>query len=197
MNRRDFIKVAVPVAAIPAIAITCKYEDDEKGPEKESKCDWPYRVYCYERGQGEWTFSQNIRGSFAHQREYMTFDEENDLTWNGYAGWMNDGVLHFQTFDDATNFVDMHVRAKDDINLIDSIYDIYYRNVYHYDKSLPQGAPPTEYHIAHYWFNGDTGRQIHWEIDDVAELKDRYNRSHLVNTQTGERLTDWNKVEAG
>ena len=64
MNRRQFIKAAVPVVAIPAIAITCKYEDDEKGPEKESKNAWPYRVYCYEREQGEWTFSKNIRGSF-------------------------------------------------------------------------------------------------------------------------------------
>ena len=198
MNRRQFIKAAVPAAAIPAIAITCKYEDDEKGPEIESKNgDWPYRVYCYERGQGEWTFSANIRGSFDYQREYMTFEEENDLTWNPHyaTGWMDGGVLHFQTFDDAADFVEMHVRAKDDINLIDSIYDIYYRNVYHYDKSLPQGAPPTEYHIAHYWFNGDTGRQIHWEVDEIAELKDKEGRAFLVNAQTGERLTDWSKVE--
>jgi hypothetical protein len=202
MNRREFIKASIPVVAIPAIAITCKYEDDEKGPEKGSthdptkgeqgKCDWPYRVYCYERGQGEWTFSKNIRGSFAHQREYMTFEED---TPSRYAGWMDGGVLHFQTFDEAADFVEMHVRAKDDINLIDSIYDIYYRNVYHYDKSLPQGAPPTEYHIAHYWFNGDTGRQIHWEVDEIAELKDKEGKAYLVNAQTGERLTDWSKVE--
>ena len=193
MDRRQFIKAAIPAAAIPAIAITCKYEDDEKGPEKESKCDWPYRVYCYEREQGEWTFSHNTRGSFASEREYMAFDEHDG---RAYAGWMDGGVLHFQTFDGAADFVDMHVRTKDDINLIDSIYDIYYRNVYHYEKSLPQGAPPTEYHIAHYWFNGDTGRQIHWEVDDVAELKDKHDRSYLVNTQTGERITYWNKVES-
>ena len=193
MNRRDFIKASIPAAVIPAIAITCKYEDDEKGPEKESKnCDWPYRVYCYEREQGEWTFSKNIRGSFAHQREYMTFEED---TPSRYSGWMDGGVLHFQTFDEAADFVEMHVRAKDDINLIDSIYDIYYRNVYHYDKGLPQGARPTEYHIAHYWFNGDTGRQIHWEVDDIAELKDKEGKAFLVNAQTGERLTDWSKVE--
>ena len=159
MNRRQFIKAAVPAAAIPAIAITCKYEDDEKGPEKESKNhDWPYRVYCYEREQGEWTFSRNIRGSFAHQREYMTFEEEDPLTWNGYAGWMDGGILHFKTLDDATDFVDMHVRAKDDINLIDSIYDIYYKEPdYEHENS--------EIQVAHYWFNGDTGRQIHWVAD--------------------------------
>jgi hypothetical protein len=103
---------------------------------------------------------------------------------------MDGGVLHFQTFDDAADFVEMHVRAKDDINLIDSIYDIYYKDVNNqlYTQS-------TEFHIAHYWFNGDTGRQIHWEIDDLAEHKDKKGGSFLVNTQTGERLTDWSKVE--
>ena len=34
MNRRDFIKSAGVAAALPAITLTCKYEDDEKGPEK-------------------------------------------------------------------------------------------------------------------------------------------------------------------
>ena len=192
MNRRQFIKASIPAVAIPAIAITCKYEDDEKGPEKESKSDWPYRVYCYERGQGEWTFSKNVRGSFTPEREYMTFEDEQ--MWP-YAGWMNGGVLHFLTFDDAADFVESHVRAKDDTNLIDSIYDIYYRNVYYHDENLPQGAEPTEYHIAHYWFNGDTGRQIHWEIGEVAEIKDKRGKAVLVNTQTGERLTAWNRVE--
>ena len=174
MNRRDFIKASIPAVALPAIAITCKYEDDEKGPQKESRerplshgCDWPYRVYCYEREQGEWTFSKNVRGSFAPQREYMTFEDEQ--MWP-YAGWMDGGVLHFQTFDDATDFVDCHVRAKEDINLVDSIYDIYYGNVYHYEET------PTEIHVAHYWFNGDTGNQIHWENSDF--------------------MTDWTKVES-
>jgi|TARA_Y100000310_G_scaffold210835_1_gene211478 hypothetical protein len=156
MNRRQFIKASIPAAVIPAIAITCKYEDDEKGPEKESKnCDWPYRVYCYEREQGEWTFSKNIRGSFAHQREYMTFEEEEP---NGYLGFMYDGILHFQSLEDACDFVDMHVRTKDDINLIDSIYDVYYTNVY-------VGDDKTEIHVAHYWFNRDTGNQIHWTAE--------------------------------
>jgi hypothetical protein len=164
MNRRQFIKASVPVVAIPAIAITCKYEDDEKGPERESSKTsegwkrWDYRVYCYEREQGEWLFSENTRGSFAHQREYMTFDEENDLTWNGYAGWMDGGKLHFATFDDATNFVDTHVRAKEDINLIDSIYDIYFIS-----RKDPEREAETK--VAHYWFNGDTGRTIMWEQD--------------------------------
>ena len=165
MNRREFIKASIPAAVIPAIAITCKYEDDEKGPEKESSSwkRWDYRVYCYERGQGEWTFSQNNRGSFAYQREYMTFDEENDLTWNGYAGWMDGGKLHFSSFDDASDFVDMHVRAKDETNLIDSIYDIYFisRDTIR-DQYGVEDVEEREIHVAHYWFNGDTGSQIHW-----------------------------------
>jgi len=171
MNRRQFIKASIPVIAIPAIAITCKYEDDEKGPEKESMWKrWDYRVYCYERGQGEWTFSQNIKGSFDYQREYMTFDEENDLTWNGYAGWMDQGKLHFSGFDDAVNFVDTHTRAKDDTNLIDSIYDIYF-------ISRKDPEREVEIKVAHYWFNGDTGRTIVWE-------QDRFN-------------ADFDKVESG
>ena len=174
MNRREFIKTAVPAVAIPAIAITCKYEDDEKGAQTGTTpppewLRWDYRVYCYERQQGEWTFSQNIKGSFAYQREYMTFDEENDLTWNGYAGWMDGGKLHFSSFDDATNFVDTHVRAKDDTNLIDSIYDIYFikrtLDVADGADTIEEVWKETEIKVAHYWFNGDTGRQIHWVAD--------------------------------
>ena len=164
MNRRQFLKASVPAVALPAIAITCKYEDDEKGPEKKSKLDWDYRVYCYERGQGEWTFSQNIRGSFAYQREYMTFEE--DQGWP-YAGWMDQGKLHFASFDDATDFVDCHVRTKDDTNLIDSIYDIYYLK-FPSEEDQKKRRYPNEKHIAHYWFNGDTGRQIDWSIEKPA-----------------------------
>ena len=176
MNRRSFIKSATALTTLPAIAITCKYEDDEKGPEKEATLKrWDYRVYCYEREQGEWTFSQNIKGSFAYQREYMTFDEENDLTWNGYAGWMDGGKLHFASFDDATDFVDCHVRVKDDTNLIDSIYDVYF-------VSRKDPEREVEIKVAHYWFNGDTGRTVMWE-------QDGFNRA------TGEGLTDWSKVD--
>ena len=164
MNRRDFIKASIPAAALPAIAITCKYEDDEKGPEKESSGKrWDYRVYCYERKQGEWIFSENIRGSFAPEREYMTFEEDKGAP---YAGWMDQGKLHFASFDDATDFVDMHVRAKDDTNLIDSIYDVYYvkRSV---ERVKGEDIyPETEIKVAHYWFNGDTGRQIHWVAEE-------------------------------
>ena len=165
MNRRDFIKVTAPVVVIPAIAITCKYEDDEKGPTKES-VNWGYRVYCYERGQGEWTFSNNIRGSFAPQREYMTFKEEDSFK---YCGWMDQGKLHFSCFDDAVTFVDCHVRTKDDTNLIDSIYDVYFvrkgLRVHDDAEQVVRIEPDTEIKVAHYWFNGDTGRTVMWEQD--------------------------------
>jgi len=167
MNRRDFLK-AVPLAAsIPAISITCRYEDDEKGPEKESSSgvNWDYRVYCYERGQGEWTFSQNIRGSFAYQREYITCEEEK---YTPYAGWMHEGKLHFSSLGEAQDFVGMHVKAKDDTNLIDSIYDIYYISrgePYHLGVGEEAQYPEKEIKVAQYWFNGDTGRQINWVAD--------------------------------
>ena len=177
MNRRDFLK-AVPLAvSIPAISITCRYEDDEKGPEKESSngVNWDYRVYCYERGQGEWTFSQNTRGSFAYQREYA-LEEDNSSV---YAGWMDEGKLHFVTLEEAQDFVEMHVRAKDDTNLIDSIYDIYYvkRDVERVEiaDTVEDIYKETEIQVAHYWFNGDTGRQINW----VAKKP----------------YTDWSKLE--
>ena len=186
MNRRQFIKASIPAVALPAIAITCKYEDDEKGPERESSKTsegwkrWDYRVYCYERGQGEWTFSKNIRGSFAYQREYVSFGEEGQMNIgmsNRYSGWMDQGKLHFSTLDDAQTFVDCHVRAKDDTNLIDSIYDIYYisRDTIR-DQRGVEDVMEREIHVAHYWFNGDTGGQIRW---------------------VGEKpYTNWNNVES-
>mgnify|MGYP003132868332 CR=1 FL=1 len=165
MNRRDFIKKASIMGALTTWTVTCKYEEKEhdpkgeKGEVGEAGYNWDYRVYCYERGQGEWTFSQNIRGSFAYQREYMTFEEDEGAP---YAGWMDGGKLHFVTLEEAQDFVEMHVRAKDDTNLIDSIYDIYYvkRSV---ERVKGEDIyPETEIKVAHYWFNGDTGRQIEW-----------------------------------
>ena len=160
MNRRDFIKSASLAATIPAIAITCKYEDDEKGEEAfndiphENYYRWDYRVYCYERGQGEWTFSQNIRGSFAPEREYVSFDED-----AAFCGFMDHGKLHFATLEESQDFIEMHVKTKDDTNLVDSIYDIYYVD---WDNLEYESCQPTEIKVAHYWFNGDTGRQISW-----------------------------------
>ena len=181
MNRRNFIKAAGASTALATWTVTCKYEEKEHDPKGEKGevgetgwKRWDYRVYCYERQQGEWCFSKNIRGSFAHQREYMTF--EDDQMWP-YAGWMDGGKLHFSSLDDASNFVDCHVRTKDDINLVDSIYDIYFisRDTIR-DQYGVEDVEEREIHVAHYWFNGDTGSQINW----VAEKP----------------YTDWNKVES-
>ena len=181
MNRRDFIKKASVMGALTTWTVTCQYEEKEQDPKGEkgetgkTGYNWDYRVYCYERQQGEWIFSQNTRGSFSYQREYM-LEEDNP---SPYAGWMDGGKLHFVTLEEAQDFVDCHVRAKDDANLIDHIYDIYYVSR---KPDIAEGAngteevlKETEIKVAHYWFNGDTGRQIHW----VSEKP----------------YTDWTKVE--
>jgi hypothetical protein len=167
MNRRDFIKTTGVIAA--AGPLTTSLSEGRQTGTTLPPLSWDYRVYCYEREQGEWVFSQNIRGSFAHQREYMTFEEDEGCP---YAGWMDHGKLHFVTLEEATDFVDMHVRTKDDANIIDSIYDIYYINRY------DEGEGGVEIQVAHYWFNGNTGRQIQW-----------------IN-QEGPPYTDYTKIEA-
>lgn len=164
------------MGALTTWTVTCQYEEkdhDPKGDEGktgEVGYRWDYRVYCYEREQGEWVFSQNTKGSFDYQREYMT-EREEDQGWP-YAGWMDQGKLHFVTLEEAQDFVDTHVRAKDDTNLIDSIYDIYYVD---WDNLEYESCQPTEIKVAHYWFNGDTGRQITWVADKP--------------------YTDWSKVD--
>ena len=75
---------------------------------------------------------------------------------------MDGGKLHFVTVQEAQDFIDDHVRVKDDTNLIDSIYDIYYVDRYHERVGEEDVYREKELQVAHYWFNGDTGRQIHW-----------------------------------
>jgi len=161
MNRRKFIKSA---AILPVALSSCK-EDTASIPPvakdvlKSKGVRWEYIVYCYEREQGEWMFNQNTRGSFDYQREYMTFEE--DEGWP-YAGWMDGGKLHFVTIEEAADFVEMHVRVKDDEGIKDSIYDIY-----HLDLDDPRlidrpDLKPEEIQVAHYWYDGDTGRQVTW-----------------------------------
>ena len=169
MNRRNFIKSAGLSTALATWTVTCKYEEKdhdpkgEKGETGETGYNWDYRVYCYEREQGEWIFTQNTRGSFAYQREYM-LEEDNP---SPYAGWMDGGKLHFVTLEEAQDFVEMHVRAKDDTNLIDHIYDIYYVSRELDEKEVGSGEyKETDIKVAHYWFNGDTGRQIHWVAEE-------------------------------
>lgn len=157
MNRRDFIKTTG--AAVAASSLPSPAEESQgelTGTTINPHRMWSYRVYCYERGQGEWTFNTNSTGSFAYQREYMTLEEEKE---SSYYGFMDGGKLHFASIEEAQNFIDAHARAKDDTKIIDSIYDIYYVDYDNLDYELCQ---PTEIQVANYWFNGDTGRQISW-----------------------------------
>ena len=66
MNRRDFIKTTSVVAASATIPLSSIGEESigtlTGTTNPPTSCNWPYRVYCYEREQGEWVFSQNIRG---------------------------------------------------------------------------------------------------------------------------------------
>ena len=163
------------MGALTTWTVTCQYEEKDHDPKgEEGKTGevgyrWDYRVYCYEREQGEWVFSQNIKGSFAPEREYVALEEEQTLP---YDGWMDQGKLHFATLQEAQDFISVHARAKDNTNLSDSIYDIYYVDV---DNLEYESCQPLEIQVAHYWFNGDTGRQIDW----VAEKP----------------YTNWNKAE--
>ena len=157
MNRRDFIKTTG--AAVAASSLPSSGEESQgelTGTTINPHRMWSYRVYCYERGQGEWTFSTNSTGSFAYQREYMTLEEEKE---SSYYGFMDGGKLHFASIEEAQNFIDAHAKAKDDTKIIDSIYDIYYVD---YDNLDYESCQPTEIQVANYWFNGDTGRQISW-----------------------------------
>ena len=176
MNRRDFIKKASVMGALTTWTVTCKYEEEEHDPKGEkgevgkTGYNWDYRVYCYEREQGEWVFSQNTKGSFAPEREYVSLEEERSLP---YLGWMDQGKLHFVTLEEAQDFIDCHIRTKDDTNLIDSIYDIYYVSrgePYYVGHGEEAQYSETEIKVAHYWFNGDTGRQITW-VADRSEKK--------------------------
>tara|TARA_R100001015_G_C4576299_1_gene133530 strand:+ start:329 stop:913 length:585 start_codon:yes stop_codon:yes gene_type:complete len=162
MNRRDFIKKASVMGALTTWTVTCQYEEKEHDPKGEKGevgevgFRWNYRVYCYERGQGEWTFSTNERDAFAYQREYMTLEDEKE---SAYHGFMDGGKLHFATLEEAQNFIEHHHQQKDSDTIIDSIYDIYYVDV---DNLEYESCQPLEIQVAHYWFNGDTGRQIDW-----------------------------------
>ena len=86
----------------------------------------------------------------------MTLEEEKE---SSYYGFMDGGKLHFASIEEAQNFIDAHAKAKDETKIIDSIYDVYYVD---YDNLEYESCQPTEIKVAHYWFNGDTGRQIEW-----------------------------------
>lgn len=163
MNRRDFIQ-SVGKASI-ALPVTSSILASEilKIPPKTTK-PWQFYVECYIRQQKEWAFIEYTKGSFDYRREYMTFEEEKQYT-NGTCGWMDQGRLHFMTLEDATDFIESHVRCayfndeKDDsLFPNDIIYEIFYMG----EPSGPSEPHPHQ-HVGHFWYNGDTGRNIYWK----------------------------------
>ncbi len=153
------------MGALTTWTVTCQYEEekeqDPKGHEGETGevgANWDYRVYCYERGQGEWVFSENIKGSFAPEREYLTLDEEQKLP---YVGWMDGGKLHFATLQEAEDFIGEHFRAKDDADTIESIYDVFYVAREKPTTLDEEEGKEVEIHVAHHWYKD--GNQIQWQ----------------------------------
>ena len=76
------------MGALTTWTVTCQYEEKEQDPKGhegetgEVGFNWDYRVYCYERGQGQWVFSKNTSDSFAPEREYMTLKQEQEtVSW--------------------------------------------------------------------------------------------------------------------
>lgn len=151
MNRRDFIeRVAIlPMASL--ISLNSKSSEDVEimvgTTPPPTKFHWNYVVYCYVRKQGEWMFTKNFEGDLTHQNKYLV-PEKAEV----YSGWMDEGKLYFNSFDEARHFIDKHVRDKKNINMVDSIYDIYF----------VESIEKEETQVAHFWFNGDMGRQIYW-----------------------------------
>ena len=153
------------MGALTTWTVTCQYEEqkeqDPKGHEGETGevgVNWDYRVYCYERGQGQWVFSENIKGSFAPEREYLTLDEEKTLP---YVGYMDGGKLHFATLKEAEDFIDDHIRAKDDTDTIESIYDVFYVAREKPTTLDEEEGKEVEIHVAHHWYKD--GNQIQWQ----------------------------------
>ena len=178
MNRRNFIKTTAAGTALATWTVTCKFEEEEhdpKGHEGETGevgHNWNYRVYCYERGQGEWVFSTCTAGSFAYQREYMTLEDEKE---SSYHGFMEEGKLHFSNLEQAQDFIEHHHQQKDNDNIIDTIYDIYYVSRELDEKEGGGGEyKENEIQVAHHWYNQD-GKQIQWQTkppySDVSKIE--------------------------
>ena len=167
MNRREFITSAAAASLTPSLIASSTQLDNaaigHAGASGTSGRYFNFIVYCYEREQGEWVFSENVRDDFNYIREYMTPEEEASSC---YSGFMDGGKLHFSSLKHACDFIEEHVKTKDDTNLIDSIYDIYYisRSVEQVEvaDTVEDIEREVETKVAHFWFNGDTGRQIVW-----------------------------------
>ena len=154
MNRRDFIKTAA-ATSVASYTVSASIESGLPEAAVEEGDEWPYYVQCYIRQQGEWIFTDYRKGSFSPEIEYMTFEEENDLSWNGYYGLMYNGKLHFKNLTDAVEFIESHARCIN-VEAIDVAYDIYWKN--------KDGGP--EIHSGHFWYDWETGRETSWTSRD-------------------------------
>ncbi len=170
MNRRDFIKAAGASTALATWTVTCKYDEPEQDPKgDEGKTGstgvrWDYVVCCHERSQGQWVFTENTEGSFAYQREYLDIDDEREFG-DVFSGWMDQGKLHFSSFEEAKDFIEAHVKTREGSDIVDSIYDIYYLD---FDNLEYDTAQPEEIHVANYWYNKEAGRSIKWKNKKYA-----------------------------
>lgn len=147
MNRRNFIKTTLPVALLATTTVTCKYEYDEEGKEKEAnKKDFPYYIQCYVKEQQEYVFELYDKGSF--DKNLPIKDK------NRYYGWMCEGRLRFTDIESATDFVETHARVIN-VKAEDVIYDVY------------KEGESTTYHVGHFWYDWKTGREIIWTEDKI------------------------------
>ncbi len=145
MDRRSFIqKTAAAAALAPTAIAACP-----ACLETYSKRDWPFYVECFVRQQKEWVFSEYIKGPFT------TIPSK-------YVGWMVDGKLRFKELDDAINYIEMHQKASTvNVNAHDVIYEVYYEREWH-DR-------PVHQHVGHFWYNGDTGKNIYWRSQNPVK----------------------------
>lgn len=169
MNRRRFIKGFASIAALPLI-IDVSEEEEATIANTTTPPEvlyGPYLVYFYERKQGEWVFSENIKDSF-NRGEF-----NNSSKLYSYIGYMRDGKIHFQSFDKAVDFIHLDqkwvasVKESDEtFNLPkdgsgELIYDIYYKN--------PKDKDSVEVQVAHYWFNRNTNSAINYLLSNNAD----------------------------
>ena len=86
--------------------------------------------------------------------------EQKEWVFTDYAkGSFIRGNPRFRTLDDAVEMVEDHFRVADfDTSVHDVIYEIYYQ------------GEECEFHCGHFWYNGDTGRNIFWRSRDPYHM---------------------------
>lgn len=156
MDRRSFIKTAATGAAVGPIALAASTNIDIEELDSESiSRDYPFYVECFIRQQKEWVFSEYVKDLFdkpskAVKRSYPFYDISTPIIFS-------DGKTRLKTMDDAINLVQMHVQTCN-VTAHDVIYEVYYS---------PKNNTPDQ-HVGHYWYNGDTGRNVYWRSSNPS-----------------------------